>query len=193
MANDLSVISYPRSGNFFVANALAAAFKTGSVYMHGGSTASIITAQSNNDFVVVPFRDPLDCIASYNVNSSSQPHSANPGIQFTLDDDINYYIRFFTYITKNNKNVVLLDFSKFQNDVSYIVSKIEKVTSLIATDNSISLLEISAATYDPGLKTLPSPVPNPNVATVKATIQADSRYSILTSLYATLQSMESAQ
>ena len=73
-------------------------------------------AIKNNSKIIVPFRNPIDCISSWNLYQEFDDKS--------LEKDIKFYNRFYTFVIENLNKCVLLDFSKITNDIEYIKTKI---------------------------------------------------------------------
>lgn len=104
--NKLITSAFPRSGSTFLNFALK------SLYYNEEPNINFHTVASINKYekIIVPFRNPVDSIASWNIYPSNH----------VLEMDIKYYIRFYTEALNNSDKVVFFDFSKFTIDLEYI-------------------------------------------------------------------------
>lgn len=114
MSNDYKekfvTVGFPRSGNTYINYSFRSLYypnNTPSKNFHSASTIN------NFNHVFVPFRKPLDSIASWN------NYPSNCKIQL----DINYYIRFYSEVLNNLQKITLLDFCAFTTDLDYLKNK----------------------------------------------------------------------
>lgn len=123
--SDKFVISgYPRSGNTYLSFAFKLLYYPDlELYRHTHTVIAI----TKSDKAFVPFRNPVDSIASWN----EYPLSSK------IQDDIKYYIRFYKGVLDNLDKAVLMDFDYFTKDIEYIKSKVLKNLG-IGTDNYVT-------------------------------------------------------
>ena len=117
MKEFLITSGFPRSGSTYLNQALHLLYYPNEEPNWNRHT---VVAIENSNKIIVPFRNPLDCIASWH-NYPSQ------GI---LESDIKFYIRFHTAILNNISKVVLMDFDFFTKDLDYIKDKVFKNFSI---------------------------------------------------------------
>lgn len=114
MIKDLLITSgYPRSGNTYLNQALNLLYYPEQEANLNGHSARGL---SRNGTVIVPFRNPLDAIASW----YKYP------LPSKVLEDVNYYIRFHTTVLDNLNKLCLMDFDKFTIDINYIKNQIFK-------------------------------------------------------------------
>jgi hypothetical protein len=103
---NLITSAFPRSGSTFLN------FSLKSLYYNEEPNINFHTTVSINKYekIIVPFRNPTDSIASWNLYPSNHP----------LEMDIKYYIRFYTEALNKSKKVIFFDFNKFTIDLEYI-------------------------------------------------------------------------
>jgi hypothetical protein len=75
-----------------------------------------IVAIEKMDKILVPFRNPKDSIASWH----------NYPSEGSLESDVRFYIRFYSFVSNNLSKIVLMDFNNFTNDIDYIKDKVLK-------------------------------------------------------------------
>lgn len=122
---DNFVISgYPRSGNTYLSFAFKLLYYPDlELYRHHHTVITI----SKFDRIFIPFRNPLDCIASW----------SNYPISSKIEDDIKFYIRFHKAVLDNIYKVILMDFDYFTKDIDYIKNKVFNNFG-IGTDNNVT-------------------------------------------------------
>lgn len=112
MKDKLITTGYPRSGNTFLT------FSLKSLYFptekKNQSFHTLLTL-SQVDKCFVPFRNPLDSIASWKV------HREGDDLIF----DIKFYSRFYKGILQNLDKVILMDFDYFTKNLDYIKNKVK--------------------------------------------------------------------
>lgn len=128
MEETLVTSSFPRSGSVYLNQALNLLYypnKTPNIQLH---TVSSITKL---DKVLVPFRNPIDAIASWNIFMD----------EHTLEADVKFYIRFHSAVLDNLSKAVLMDFDYFTKDIEYIKDKVFKnfgiETNQYVTDSQV--------------------------------------------------------
>lgn len=124
----LRTTGYCRSGNTFLNYALKALYyDTDKINLNWHTVAKL----DARPIMMVPIRNPLDCISSWHLYPSSYP----------LEADIKYYLRFHNAVIEKAGKVVLMDFDLFTNDVEYIKTQIHNNYG-IATQSTASIDEI---------------------------------------------------
>lgn len=128
MKDVLITSGYPRSGNRYLNQALNLLYYPEDKVNEVVHTISSIDKAKK---IIVPFRRPLDCIASWQVYPISS----------TLESDILFYTRFHKAVINNFDKIILMDFDNFTKDISYIKNKILNNfgidTSVEITDDNI--------------------------------------------------------
>ena len=108
---ELITSGFPRSGSTYLNQALQLLY-----YPLEGvneNRHSVIAIEKATK-IMVPFRNPLDSIASWHKYPS---HGR-------LEEDISYYVRFYSYVLDNSHKAVLMDFDLFIQEVDYVKSKV---------------------------------------------------------------------
>ena len=128
MKRELITSGYPRSGNTYLNEALNHLYYSKDDFFWNRHE---VVAIEKADLILVPFRKPIDSIASWH----NYPSSHN------LELDVKYYIRFYTAVLDNLNKVVLMDFDFFTKDIDYIKDKVFKnyglTTSRFVTDEDV--------------------------------------------------------
>jgi hypothetical protein len=128
---NLITSGYPRSGNTFLNHALNLLFHTKEEVKLNNHTVLVI---KKNKKIIVPFRNPVDCIASW--------HNYPSNGQFI--EDIRYYLRFYYAVKENLNKVTLMDFDYFTKDITYIQDKVAADFG-ITTDKVVTVDEVKKA------------------------------------------------
>lgn len=102
---------FPRSGNTYINYALNLLYYPKEEVNWNRHTVLAIE-QTNK--IIVPFRNPIDAIASWH-KYPSDGH---------LDSDISFYIRFYSAVLNNLEKVIFMDFNYFIKDLNYIKNKV---------------------------------------------------------------------
>lgn len=105
------ISGYPRSGNTYLSYALQLLYypdKDWNLPRH-----TVVSIENNNK-VIVPFRNPLDCISSWHSFFSDLP----------IKSHIDFYIRFNSAVIENLNKVVLMDFDLFTKNLGYVVDRV---------------------------------------------------------------------
>jgi len=102
---------FPRSGNTYLNYALKSLYYPNSEVNLNSHTVAAIQESTK---ILVPFRSPIDCIASWNNYPSN----------YGLDMDIKYYLRFYNACL-NNPKVIFMNFDHFTIDLNYIKTKVK--------------------------------------------------------------------
>lgn len=100
---------FPRSGNNFLIYSISSILG-----IEPKQSNHTVYAIENSDLIYVPFRNPLDCISSWNLFHNKT----------IIEKDIKYYLRFYNAALNSSNTVVLMDFDKFITDLNYIATKI---------------------------------------------------------------------
>jgi hypothetical protein len=108
---ELITSGFPRSGSTYLNQALQLLYYP--LEQVNENRHSVIAIEKSTK-IMVPFRNPLDAIASWHRYPSD-------GI---LEEDIAYYIRFYSYVLDNLDKIVFMDFDLFTKDLEYIKSKV---------------------------------------------------------------------
>lgn len=131
MKAKLITSAYPRSGSTYLNQAL-------NLFYYPEDLPNInrheVIAIEKVELILVPFRSPLDSIASWHKYPST-------GI---LGADIKYYIRFHTAVLNNLSKVVLMDFDLFTKDINYIKNRVFKNFDL-TTDQNVTDEDVKKA------------------------------------------------
>ena len=114
---------YPRSGNTYLNQTLNLLYYPKQEVNYNYHTVQAII---NHKKIIVPFRNPLNAIASWHILPSAGK----------LDADIRYYIRFHKAVFDNLNKIVLMDFDYFTKDIDYIKNKVFENFG-IGTDNQV--------------------------------------------------------
>lgn len=122
MKEKLITSAYPRSGSTYLNQALNLFYYSEDLPNNNRHT---VVAIDNNNLLLVPFRKPVDSIASWHKYPSA-------GI---LEADVKYYIRFYTAVLNNLSKVVLMDFDLFTKDINYIKNQVLKNFGLTTNKN----------------------------------------------------------
>jgi hypothetical protein len=112
----LKTAGFPRSGNTFLNFVLKSLYFPTEGMNGTRHEANMFDRYSK---LIVPIRNPIDCIASYN---NYIPLFAIHGmfIERDLKKDIAYYLRFYNKVMEYRSKAVVVDFDKFTTDIDYI-------------------------------------------------------------------------
>ncbi len=119
---------FPRSGSTYLNQAINLLYYPEQEVNWNRHT---VVAIENATTIMVPFRNPVDAIASWHKYPSNGQ----------LDADIKYYIRFYKAVLDNLNKVVLMDFDYFTKDIDYIKDKVFKNFS-ISTNRYVTDAEV---------------------------------------------------
>jgi hypothetical protein len=135
MNNKISLVGFPRSGNTFMRYALQNLFPSYEILSH---THTVKSLEDNINILptICVIRNPLDSIASWFIFRSNTTES-----YLKLEDDLNFYIRYYNALLKNKEKILFLDFEIFKNDTEYVKNKINNYLN-IQTDLNFTSLEI---------------------------------------------------
>lgn len=120
MKSSLKTAGFPRSGNTFLN------FVLKSLYFPTESING--TRHEANMFdryakLLVPLRNPLDCIASWN-KYIPQFVVYSMVIERNLKEDIKFYLRFHNKVLSAGDGAVIMDFDKFTTDIDYTKNRV---------------------------------------------------------------------
>jgi hypothetical protein len=123
-SSDFIVVGYPRSGNTFLNFAFERMYKLN----EPPPNYHTVKAIEHFDKVFVPVRNPLDCIGSW---AHYQKYYFKDYWNFkikeitneSINDDINYYLRFYNAAININNKITFLDFDSFTTDLNYLENK----------------------------------------------------------------------
>lgn len=113
MIQELIVAGYPRSGNTYLNQAIHLLYYPNQEYRNFSHTVKAI---EKNSKVLVPVRNPIDAIASWHLFP----------IESTINQDINFYIRFHKAVIENLNKITIMDFDNFTKSISYIKDKVSR-------------------------------------------------------------------
>jgi hypothetical protein len=171
------VCSYPRSGNTYLNHYVSMAYGDGEFKGNWHTEDKVI---NSTDKVLVSVRTPLDCIASWaNYQLSLFNFDLTEVTEDSVEDDINYYLRFMQAVLDNKDNVVIFDFDEFTTDLSYVDNLISeigltKVASVSDEDVRASMVENQRQ------RNLPE---DNDLSAIKTMIQNNSKYADCVALY----------
>lgn len=147
---------FPRSGNTYLNYSFRSLYYPDNIPNKVFHSASTI---EKFDHLFVPFRNPLDSIASWN----NYPSNCE------IELDIKYYIRFYSHVMNNLNKVTLMNFDYFTKDLEYIKSKVKESINIESIYN-VNDEQIKAYMIeDKKNKNLPLSSPD-NVSTIKETL-----------------------
>lgn len=170
----LRTSGYCRSGNTFLNYSLQVLYFNNESVNPNWHTVAKLDAREK---IMVPLRNPLDCISSWHLYPSSYP----------LDADIKYYLRFHTAVLEKIDKVVLMDFDYFTKDIEYIKGKVLENFG-IGTDNQVTDSQIREAMLANG-KEINLPRNNKEeLDAVKAELQGMAGFNECVELYNALKS-----
>ena len=104
---------FPRSGSTYINQALNLLYYPEQEVNWNRHTVVAIEKASR---IMVTFRNPVDSISSW------QKYPSNG----YLEEDVKFYIRFYSAVLDNLNKVVLMDFDHFTKDLDYIKDKVFK-------------------------------------------------------------------
>lgn len=169
----LRTTGYCRSGNTYLNHTLKYLYYDNEPVNLNWHTVAKLDAREK---IMVPFRNPLDCISSWHLYPSSYP----------LDADIRYYLRFHTAVLEKIGKVVLMDFDLFTKDLQYIKTKVSDNYGL-STDSTATIEQIKESMLSDG-KTINLPRNNKTeLDAVKAELQGMAGFNECVELYNVLK------
>lgn len=119
---------FPRSGSTYLNQALNLLYYP---EQEANWNKHTVVAIEKANRIMVTFRNPADSIASW--------HRYPSGGQ--QEEDMKFYIRFYSAVLENINKVVLMDFDYFTKDINYISDKVFKnfgiETSRYVTDSQV--------------------------------------------------------
>jgi phage regulator Rha-like protein len=122
---------FPRSGNTFLYTSLKEIYKNKEVLIYTHSTADIKKLIKNKTIVCFTFRNPVDSVASW---FHYRHNYLTRKIDDKIEDDLNFWIRINSYALENKRELTLLNFHRFSNDLVYIQNTIKQVHNIDPTD-----------------------------------------------------------
>lgn len=119
---------FPRSGSTYLNQSLNLLYYPDQEVNWNRHTVAAIEKANR---IMVTFRNPADSIASW------QKYPSNGH----LEEDIRFYIRFYSAVLGSLNKIVLMDFDYFTKDIDYIKDKVFKnfgiETNRYATDSQV--------------------------------------------------------
>jgi hypothetical protein len=171
---DLITSGFPRSGSTYLNQALQLLYYPSEAVNNNRHTTIAI---EKSDKIMVSFRNPLDSIASWHRYPSG-------GL---LEADIQYYVRFYSYVLSNLDRVVLMDFDLFTQDLEYVKTKVFENFGLTAVQE-VTDAQVKEAMLNNG-KEINLPRSNKDeLDAVKSVLEPLSEFQECISIYATLKS-----
>jgi hypothetical protein len=171
------VCGYPRSGNTYLNHYVSMAYGDGEFRGNWHTEDKVI---NSTDKVMVSIRNPLDCIASWaNYQLSLFNFDLTEVTEDSVEDDINYYLRFMQAVLDNKDNCVIFDFDEFTTDLSYADSLISEIglTKLV----SVSDADVKAAMNEnQRQRNLPE---DTDLSAIKTMVQNNSKYADCVAIY----------
>lgn len=190
----ISTFCYPRSGSTFLYTALEYLYEDYHFIPSRHTVWEVKDLVSKGEKLIVPFRNPVDSIGSWNVYRQ-EGYLGSTHFDWhndTLEGDIKFYLRFYSEILPLKDNLIFFDFNKFTSDLSYIKSKMKKHLNMEPTKNP--LIEFIKSQMKSGIRKLNLPrETKPIIETVKPLIEQHPLYSDTLSLYQKLQELEQEQ
>lgn len=97
-------------------------YKNKKVIIYTHSTVDIDRLIEDKTIVCFTFRNPVDSVASWFHYRHNYLQSK---IEDKIEDDLNFWLRINSYAFENKKDLTLLNFHKFSNDLDYIHKRIK--------------------------------------------------------------------
>lgn len=127
-SNEVIVAGYPRTGTTFLSFVLKEHY--GSNIHNDMQTHTIVDIEFNfNNSIIVAVRHPLDSISSW-VDFRKLINHPRLIDKLPISADVNYYIRFYSYVLSVLDRVVLFDFNKFTTDLDYTTKKLKQTFNI---------------------------------------------------------------
>lgn len=126
--NEVIVAGYPRTGTTFLSFVLKEHY--GSDIHNDMQTHTVVDIESNlKNPIIVTVRHPLDSISSW-VDFRKLINHPRLAEKLSISADVNYYIRFYSYILSALDKVILFDFNKFTTDLDYTTKKLKQIFNI---------------------------------------------------------------
>lgn len=118
----LRTAGFPRSGNTFLNFVLKTLYFPTEEINNTRHEANMFDRHSK---LIVPIRNPIDCIASWN---NYIPLFGIEGmlIERNLEQDIKFFLRFYNKVLSVGNNAVVMDFDRFTTSVDYIKDTVKE-------------------------------------------------------------------
>jgi len=129
----LITVGYPRSGNTFLSHALRA------IYFPGEEINKNIHApqellNGDRELTIMPFRNPLDSIASWFNHGRNNMGDRNNS-NLTIDSAIILYENITRTAAASIEKIVLFDFAEFTESLDYVKNKVETYFNITSEIN----------------------------------------------------------
>jgi hypothetical protein len=174
------VCGYPRSGNTYLNHYLSLTYGTGG-RKFVGNWHTVDKLENNPTKVLVSIRNPLDCISSWaNYQLTLFNLDLTEVTEASVEDDMNYYLRFMQAVLDNRENVVLFDFAEFTTDLSYVDAIIAAETPLTKRQNASDEDVKNAMNENQRQKNLPE---DNDLSAIKTMVQNNPKYADCVALY----------
>lgn len=171
---ELITSAYPRSGSTYLNQALQLLYYPTETVNQNRHT---VVAIDKSEKIMVPFRNPIDSVASWQKYPSY-------GL---LEADIQFYVRFYSYVLNNLDKIVLMDFDLFTQDLEYVKTKVFENLGLTAVQE-VTDAQVKEAMLNNG-KEINLPRGNKDeLDAVKSVLGTLPEFQECVSIYATLKS-----
>lgn len=172
------VCGYPRSGNTYLNHYVSMAYGDGEFK---GNWHTEDKVKNSTDKVMVSIRNPLDCVSSWaNYQLTLFNFDLTEVTAESIEDDINYYLRFMQAVLDNKDNVVLFDFAEFTTDLSYVDAIIAAETPLTKL-RTVSDADVKAAMDEnQRQRNLPE---DTDLSAIKTMVQNNPKYADCVAIY----------
>lgn len=104
---------FPRSGSTYLNHALNLLYYP---EQEANWNRHTVVAIENANRIMVTFRNPTDAIGSWHKYPSNGQ----------LEEDVKFYIRFYSAVLNNFNKIILMDFDYFISNIDYIKDKVFK-------------------------------------------------------------------
>ena len=183
------ICGFPRSGNMFLYSSLSSIYGVDEVDRPTHTILKLEENVSAENNIVVPFRTPDKCIASWALYRDTIFPDHLHNVKFSIDDHISFYIRYMSECLNIKDNVLFLDFSKFTTNLDYLKNAIFDRYQIFL-DSSLSVLDIESQMNENGLYLH---LPSDNTEELEAYRQIvieNSRYDQVLDIYNQIKSIE---
>lgn len=186
----IHICGFPRSGNMFLYSSLASIYGSNAIDRPNHAVLKLKEVVDNNSNVVVPFRKPEDCIASWALYKEVIYPDYAYNLTYSINDHISFYLRYMTECLLVKDKVVFLDFEKFTENINYVKTLILEKFS-ISTDSDLTILDIKEKMILDGLSIhLPTDTA-PQLQGYKTQVLENERYQELLEIHSQIQEIES--
>lgn len=132
--------------------------------------------------VLIVFREPSKAIAAWHEYRIDHQNKKE------LDQDIDFFIRFYSFAIANKDEITFLDFDKFTSNIGYLF---EKLSFNLDTEVTYDLIAAKMETVGLSINHLPNKDRYKNRALLEKKIKAHKKHQELINLYAELKKLDS--